>query len=183
MMKKILSLLFLIFAFLFNFSTVQAETFISGPHWNKSLITVYIPKDARAMSMRRAFEKWQNVTNGSLKFQFVNKGPANIDVVFTEKVDGNDGPLGSYKLTTKGNYITKAEIKMGTRGNKKYSNDFIYTTMLHEIGHALGLPDETRKPSSIMQMPVSETQDIIKPDVRNLYKLNGWSYKERRSSN
>ncbi len=180
MMKKILSVLFIIFAFLFSFSTAQAETFISGYHWNKSAITVYIPKDAKSMSMRRAFEKWQNVTNGSIKFQFVNKGPADIDVVFTEKVDGSDGPIGSYKRTIKKGYISKAEIKIATRGNKKYSNNLIYTTMLHEIGHVLGLPDETRKQSSIMYMPISDTQDIIKPDVKNLYKLNGWSYKERR---
>lgn len=183
MIKKIFISLFLILAFaatFFNF--VQAET-ATYPHWTKSPITVYIPKDEKAVTMRHAFEKWQNLSYGKLKFQFMPKGPADIDVVFTDKVDGSDGPLGSHKITIKKGAITKAEIKMATKGNKKYSNNMVYTTMLHEIGHVLGLQESTRKQSSIMNMPVNETQDILKKDIVNLYHVNGWSYMDRRFGN
>nr|QGT49714.1 hypothetical protein Melaina855_1010 [uncultured Candidatus Melainabacteria bacterium] len=156
-------------------STPSNATF---PHWQKSPINVYIPKDAKAASMQRAFSKWQNESGSNLKFNFVEKGPADIDVIFAEQVDGNDGPVGSYSVKISGQKITKAEIKILTKGQKakKYSNNLVYTVMLHEIGHVLGLQDESRKPTSIMYMPVSEKQDIQKFDIRKLYKINGWSF-------
>ena len=51
----------------------------------------------------------------------------------------------------------------------------IYTTMLHEIGHALGLQNSSRK-LGIMRSPVVDTQDLITNDIIKLYRLNGWSY-------
>lgn len=99
-----------------------------------------------------------------IKFYISRKGPANIDVVFTEAVDGEDGPIGSYNVTIQNGLIKKAEIKMATKSKNisKYSNSYIYTTMLHEVGHALGLSDTNRKGSSIMFMPVTEQQDLLK---------------------
>lgn len=152
------------------------------PHWKTSTITVYIPKNQRAASMRRAFQQWQAVSAGHLNFKFVQSGPANIDVVFVEKVSGNDGPLGEYKREIKGGYITKAEIKLATKSPaiKKYSNDYIYTTMLHEVGHALGLPDRADKPTTIMHMPLTSDQDIKKLDIKNLFAVYDWSRMDRR---
>ena len=54
--------------------------------------------------------------------------------------------------------------------------------MLHEIGHALGLPDYERKRTSIMHMPINESQDILKLDIMNLYKLNNWTWMDRNLS-
>lgn len=152
------------------------------PHWGKSSISVYIPKDARSGSVRRAFEYWQSVTYGKLHFNFVNKGPADIDVVFLEKVSGVDGPLGECVVKLKNNQITKAEIKLATKSSKinNYSNDYIYTTMVHEVGHALGLKDRPGKPSSIMHTPIDESQDIKKMDIKDLFMLYGWSLLDRR---
>ena len=99
--------------------------------------------------MKHAFQKWQNSSYGKLKFNFVQKGPADIDVVFVEKVTGADGPIGEYKINIKNGFIDKAEIKIATRSKNKYSNDLIYTTMLHEVGHALGLPDYDRKEQAL----------------------------------
>lgn len=183
MIKKLLGIIFIIFVFVFGtINKSQASTTTIAPHWQKSVITVYIPQDERAPSMRRAFNKWQTVTGGKLKFQFVNKGPADIDVAFIDKADGSDGPIGSYSLNIQGQKITKAEIRLATKSPtiKKYSKNLIYTTMLHEVGHALGLPDTNRKKSGIMFMPVSAEQDITKLDIRKLYMLNGWSYMDRR---
>lgn len=53
----------------------------------------------------------------------------------------------------------------------------------HEIGHALGMKDEPRKPTSIMYMPISEKQDIQKFDVKKFYKVNGWSFAQRNFNN
>lgn len=152
------------------------------PHWNKTSINVYIPKDARAASVRRAFEYWQSVASGKLHFNFVNKGPADIDVVFLEKVSGVDGPLGECVVNIKNNQIEKAEIKLATKSPNinKYSNNYIYTTMVHEVGHALGLKDISGKPTSIMHTPITESQDIKKMDIKNLFMLYDWSLLDRR---
>lgn len=150
-----------------------------GPNWAKTPINVYIPKDEKYSSMmERAFSKWQNMSFGQLKFNFIAEktDDTNIDieVEFGTKTDGTDGDLGSYSLTVKGGEIKKANIVI-VPDDKNYSQDMIFTVMLHEVGHALGLRDSKRK-LGIMHSPVDETQDIISNDIIKLFRLNGWSY-------
>ena len=186
MIKKLFGIIFIICVFVFGISTrVQASTTAIAPHWQQSPITVYIPQDEKAQTMKRAFIKWQNLSGGKLKFKYVDEGPADIDVAFIDKVDGSDGPIGSYSLQIQGQKITKADIRLATKSPtiKKYSKNLIYTTMLHEVGHALGMADTNRKRSGFMFMPVSEEQDITKLDIRKLYMLNGWSFMDRRINN
>ncbi len=196
MFKKIALglILGLLFVSVSNISGVQAATTIpslqerkannisNAPHWLKKSINVYIPQDSRAASVRRAFLSWQNVSAGNLRFNFVNNGPADIDIVFVDSVNGADGPLGECALKIQGKTITKAEIKFATKSANinKYSNDYIYTTMVHEVGHALGLKDIPGKPTSIMHTPISATQEIKKMDVKDLFNLYGWSLLDRR---
>lgn len=185
MFKKILSILVIFFAFLLTFAgIVNAAEKIDSPHWQKSPIKVYIPKDPMQTSMRHAFERWQNKSFGKLKFEFVNKGPADIDVVFTEKTDGTDGPIASYSVTIKGKAITKSEIKIAAKSKNisKYSKNYVFTTMLHEVGHSLGLDDNSRKTSSIMHMPINEKQEIMKVDMMKLYHLYGWNWAKKNIS-
>lgn len=183
MIKKLLLGTVILFTFICTFINTATAIIVEAPHWKKSPITVYIPTDdSKATTMRHAFERWQKDSFDKLKFSYVQKGPADINVAFTESVDGSDGPLGSYSLTIRGNEIQKADIKIATKSPsiKKYSNNYIYTVMLHEVGHALGMEDTNRKPTGIMYMPISEKQDILKVEIRKLYKLNGWSYMDRR---
>ena len=182
-MKKIFSIIFLVVAFILTINPCKAVyDFSEQPHWNKSKISVYIPaKDTKSASMKRAFLAWQNSSYGKLQFSFKDNGPADIDVVFTDKVDGSDGPLGAYSVTAKNGYITKGEIKIASKKAdiKKYSNNMVYTTMLHEIGHVLGLSHNDRKQICIMHSPVLESQNITKIDMAKLYKLNGWSWRDK----
>ncbi len=184
MLKKILSIFLIILGIAVIFSGSAKAATIDAPHWQKSPIDVYIPEDTRQGAMRRAFERWQNNSFGKLKFNFVEHGPADIDVVFTDKVDGSDSPIASYNVTIQGMKIVKAEIQIATQGSeiKKYSKNYIFTTMLHEVGHALGMQHNARKKSSIMYTPVNETQELMQIDIRALYYLNGWSYMDRRIS-
>ena len=154
------------------------------PHWKKTPINVYIPQNEfGSVAMLHAFQRWQNVTSGKANFKFVDKeDQADIKVLFTDKVDGSESPIGNYNVTIKGLEIQKAEIQIATKNPniKKYSKDYIFTTMLHEVGHVLGLSENLRKPASIMYMPINEKQDILKTDIRKLYNINEWSWSDRR---
>ena len=180
MIKKVLSILILATGIIFTAVNGTKAYTIDAPHWAKSTITVYIPSDEKSATMRHAFEKWQTMSDGKLTFRFVQKSPADIDVVFTDKVNGTDGPLGQYNIKIKNGNIVNGEIRIATKKKGNYSKNLIYTTMLHEVGHVLGLSETERKKSSIMSMPVTETQDIMKRDIRDLYYLYKWDYNTRR---
>ncbi len=184
MLKKVLLGLLLIigFVFLSPISVLSAQTTVSSvPHWQSGNITVYIPaNEPKTDTMKHAFQKWSKLSFGNLNFNFVSKEKAQITVTFTDKVSGDDGPIGICNLSIQGPYITKAEIQIAVNSKQQYSNDMIYTTMLHEIGHALGLNDTTRKYRSIMHMPITADQDVLSIDMEKLFKVNNWSWSQKK---
>lgn len=173
-MKKIFISLLIIFIGIFFFSPKSFAIGNYGPNWIKPIIKVYIPENDYAPMMKRAFQKWVEKCNGRLNFEYVSEQPADIEVEFADKTDGTDGDIGSYSLTIKGGAITNATIIIAPKPEEN-SNNLIYTVMLHEVGHALGLKDSYRK-LGIMSTPVNETQDIINTDILRLFHLNGWTY-------
>lgn len=192
MIKKVLLGIIAIFMFVFAIANVTqaASTNTSArknpvPHWEKQTVKVYVPQDPKAQSMRNAFSAWQNTSKGKLNFAYTPKDKADIVVIFTDKAEGLESALGGYSISTNGTKITKAEIRIATKSKaaKKYSNTYIYKTMLHEVGHAIGMSHNTRKPSSIMYTPISEKQSISKVDIINLYKVYNWSIAKRNFHN
>lgn len=175
MLKRFFTFIILVFGILLLSSPCFAIG-DNGFSWNKKNLSVYIPKDnAYSGMMSRAFKRWQDNSFGQLTFTFAEGTPADIEVDFPDKTDGTDvGDLGSYSLLIKGGYIVKATIDI-VPNPKKYSKDMIFTVMLHEIGHALGLTDSKRN-LGIMHTPVNDKQDIISNDIIRLFRLNGWSY-------
>lgn len=174
MMKKFVVILLIIFTGLFFWGAGVFAAGNYGPNWKKQNLKVYIQKDSYTDMMQRAFKKWEEKCNGRLKFEYVTNPPADIEVNFADETDKTDGDIGSYALTIKGGHIAKAQITIATNPEKN-SNNLIYTVMLHEIGHALGLHDSSRK-LGIMSTPVTEAQDIINTDILRLFHLNGWTY-------
>ena len=175
MLKRIFTF-FILIAGLLLLSLPSLAVGDNGYSWAKNTLTVYIPSDNEYSGMmQRAFQKWQDKSYGQLKFSFITETPADIEVSFPEKTNGTDvADLGEYAVTIKGGNISKAEIFM-VPNSKKYSQDMIYTVMLHEVGHELGLPDSNRN-LGIMHTPVDEKQDITSNDIIKLFRLNGWSY-------
>ena len=173
-MKKFIISLLIIFAGIFFICQKSFAVGRYGPNWDKPVIKVYIQENDYSDMMKRAFQKWVIASNGRLNFEYVLSSPADIDVEFADKTDGTDGDIGSYSITVKGGVITNATITI-VPNTEKYSKNLIYTVMLHEIGHALGLPDSSRK-LGIMSTPVVETQDIVSTDLVRLFHLYGWTY-------
>lgn len=173
-MKKFLISLIIIFTAVFftNIETFAVGKY--GPNWQKPVIKVFIPQDNYSAMMKQAFQKWESKCNGRLIFEYIANSPADIEVEFVDKTDGSDGDIGSYSLTIQGGAITKAVVSIAPNPDQN-SNDMIYTVMLHEIGHALGLKDTSRK-LGIMSTPVTQSQDIINTDIIHLYQVNGWKF-------
>ncbi len=175
MFKKIFNIFIIVLAVFFTFTNKAHAVADYGPNWVKPVISVYIPQGhAYSEMFLHAFQKWENSSFGQLKFQYVTKLPADIETVFVSKADGTDEGAGSYTIIVQGGKIIKAQIAIAAVPTE-FSNQMIFTTMLHEIGHALGLADSNRK-LGIMHSPVLETQDLITNDIVKLYRLNGWSF-------
>lgn len=182
MIKKIITFMIILIAA--SFSNVYAREIEQRPHWEKQTISVYIPEDNKsaASMMKSAFQRWQNVSAGHIKFNYLQQGPADIDVIFSDSASSADSPISNTTISSNGNSITKSEINIASENNsfKNLDRDYISKVMQHEVGKALGVPINTKKKTSIMYIPVDEKQNIMKIDAIKLFSISEWSYGTRK---
>ena len=189
MIKKILicfAAITTIFASAANYT--QAREIVEMPHWEKAVINIYIPEksDKKTVSiLKRAFSQWQIASGGRINFEYVDKGPADIDVIFSESASGYASPISRTSITVSDHVISKAEISIASESKqyKNYNDKYLTNVFLHETGNALGVPDNTTKKSSIMYTPVTEEQHFMKKDALKLFSVSGWSYSKRKINN
>ena len=153
--------------------TMQICMAMTGPHWEKMPIRVYIEKNPEEYTMKKAFNKWASASNGVVNFIFV-KSPesADISVEFTDNLEGQAVGLCAYGGINNG-YFTKNTIYLAKRENtfnRILTTNEYYRIMLHEIGHALGLP-HSEEVSSIMKPSTNQILTITKDDLKNLREL------------
>ena len=156
-------------------------------HWDKtSHIKVYIPKSNYTPLMKQAFSAWTKATKGRVTFSYVyNKDLAQDVVEFIDRF--NEGsvvglasaPTSVYKTRSGDEYHRLKQIKITvadhTTTGKPMDRDQIYTVMLHEIGHSLGLP-HTNDKASIMYPSCYDykTQEISNLELDKLSEIYGW---------
>ena len=195
-MKKIFSVIFGIF--LFFMIQTSACAILPAPPPNPDAkpvliktqgLKVYIPqKDMLSTTMKHAFMDWQKHTGGNFTFEFVGtKSTANMEVIFIESGMGticrNDKALGCCSFvsakTVHGNKRilgVKIYISVYDMNGKPMTKNQVYTIMLHEIGHALGLKHSKDKKSLMYEgtnSEMAEVQEIQPEDVKTLYELYG----------
>lgn len=127
-----------------------------------------------------AFNEWCNNSKGLLKWRQVND-PRQADVVCTWTNNPTIKPgsveagqtrtlVQTNRDTGEGKIVT-AQISILTElMGRQFSNENMYKTCLHEVGHALGLQGHSDVPSDIMYPTVNQTQ-IAKLKSRDLNTL------------
>lgn len=126
--------------------------------WQNSPLAVYVQTSNYKPSVEKAFMQWQAKTNKVVSFNFVNNpAQAKIVVDFKNKLESTSTDEGFFAGFTKpyysGNYLAKAEIHILTvnpQTNQAFDDTFVYSTVLHEIGHSLGFIGHSPNANDVM---------------------------------
>lgn len=177
-MKKIFILVVLVAIYISSFVGF-ANAAQNGKWFNPKYLKTYVqPGHKRTDMMKRAFAEWSRLTNNRFKFYFVNSpNVAQIEVYFVQSIPNADREIGLTRVRslTSGK-MAHADIYIADKTSKGriLGNDSVYTVMLHEIGHSLGIKEHSNEPLSIMFPTENDAQEILKSDLNKLYDIYGW---------
>ena len=170
-------------------------------HWEKHKmpLRVYLPPPPPGLfenprAIRQAVElgvlNWTNVAGPGLpRFEFVdNIGDADIPILWAEEPDG-DWYIAfcSYDVNTRTMRMGVSHILVTGRwgGGRVAGIEEIYQTVLHEMGHALGLGGHSPDSRDIMYYSMSGSavglSDADKLTLKKLYQYGSRRYSGRRS--
>ncbi len=140
-------------------------------------IKTYIPPNhARTTMMKHAFQEWSRKTNNKIIFVYTpDKKTAQIEVKFVKVIPNADREIGLTRSSRIGENFVRSEVYIAdnTVSGYKLTNDNVYTVMLHEVGHAIGLP-HSGNILSIMFPSEDDRQEIRSTDLKMLSDIYGW---------
>lgn len=177
-MKKMFAFFSLVFLWVYSCNYAIGYT---GKWFNPRMLKTYIqPNHKYSLMMRHGFAEWDRLTNGNVRFRYVTSpNTAQIQVYFVKQIDQkeHDRAIGMTRTWNVGREkkMSKAIIYIAERDKqgRELRKDQAYTTILHEIGHAIGL-EHSSDPKSAMYYAENDIQEISKNDLRQLKKLYGW---------
>lgn len=144
---------------------------------NKFPLKVYIKNNSSKMpyfeaQVQKAFRQWQATSNNLVRFEFVNnEKDANIEVVVNSSdemkkcTDENCKYSVAYtEPKISGDLLEKMQIFFYDSNNlgDAFSEEQIYNTALHEIGHSLGIMGHSQNKDDLMYMQ-GNTDTVFDP--------------------
>lgn len=177
MIKQILISIVLVFLCCLN-------AFAQLGKWDEPTnIKTYIPPNhPRTQMMKHAFEEWSRLTKDKIVFRYVkDKKQAQLEIIFTDKINDSksDKSIGLTKgLSNSSGKMVHATVWIAakTQDGRTLNNDEVYTVMLHEVGHAIGL-EHSNNPKSALYPQLDIIQEVDKSDLVTLSKKYGWKLK------
>lgn len=177
-MKRFFSLLVIFLIFIITIVPVVQGAGIGLKWQNPKRIKTYIPpNNKRTVMMKHAFAEWSRLTQNKVIFVYTpDKKAAQIDVQFVKSIPNADREIGLTKSMGVPPYFSHATIFIADNTTQGHTlgKDSVYTVMLHEIGHAIGL-DHTGNILSIMYPMEDDRQEILKMDLKALGEIYGWN--------
>lgn len=181
MAKRIVLVIFLAILMMFTQTAFASDKY----RWQTPKnLSVYIPPATilQTNMIKEAFNEWSRKTRDRVIFYYTNNPQkANIEIIFKDKVDNcsSDRAIGCTQLTGYPNtgIITQAIIYVANstqKDNRPLKKNEIYTMMLHEIGHAIGLTEHSTEKLSIMYPSEDDRQEIRPYDIERLNRLYKW---------
>lgn len=146
-----------------KFMLVYISTAADLPDWKPENVNL----------VKQAFAEWQKALQNRIMFVFV-KEPSNADVVVSwwnlAQADVERGACGINRSKTWGKYIANDDIYISLHGDdgSPWKADVLYSTALHEIGHAIGIKVHSDNPVDIMAPSVSSTQHLTQRDINTI---------------
>ncbi|MFM7468790.1 MAG: matrixin family metalloprotease [Vampirovibrionales bacterium] len=125
-----------------------------------------------------AFQSWSQATEGKIRFQTVPKlADSHVNLVW-RRVDRNSLGHCQYDIHPSG-FLYSCELSIGISDglvHQKYNHqEEVKHTILHEVGHALGLLGHSDHPEDIMYVPhrfgVHQLSARDKATMHQLYQL------------
>lgn len=133
--------------------------------------------------MRKAFNEWQNTSNGKISWREVaSPNQADIVCVWTDEAKAN-GPgveagetkstIGVNRFTGEQNIIRAKISVLTSLMGRPFSDLDTYKTCLHEVGHAIGMEGHSNTASDIMYPVLNNAQTpYLKPrDINTIAHL------------
>lgn len=153
---------------------------ISTARWRVMPVNVWIQNGTYKASAKKAFTEWQTKTQGIVRFYFVESAKdAQITVSFLDDISHTTSgdALGITNLSiVGGKYINRAEmnIKVTTNSGAKQSTAQVYSIVLHEVGHALGVRGHSRNKYDVMYPSDDNYRNVLSNrdinTVKQIYK-------------
>ncbi|MBQ2644285.1 tetratricopeptide repeat protein [bacterium] len=142
----------------------------------RGIVRVYIEPDSKYKPMvQRAYSEWQSAIGSYLSFSYSGNKQDATDIVTFTKNNGDKGMQegGHCEYNIQGNTLAGNKIVIrayGTDG-KALPDNMVYHTILHEIGHSLGIMGHSPYKNDIMSQGVSTFLPHLSARDKNTIKL------------